>query len=112
VYEAFGVNSKSYYQWKKQAEETDGLQYNYPKSHAEKIDAGKILEPVKNHPDWYLSGFAKEFDVWPQAVHKKFKKLGVTRKKNFHLSGKIRGTAAGVFKQSRRNPGRKPYLCG
>ena len=45
VYEAFGVHSKSYYQWKKQVQETGGFQYNYPKSHA-----GKINE--KNFENW------------------------------------------------------------
>ena len=81
VYEAFGVNSKSYYQWKKQIEDTGGFQYNYPKSHAGKIEEEKLVELVKKHPDWYLSEFAEQFDVWPQAIHKKFKKLGITRKK-------------------------------
>jgi transposase len=47
------VNSKSYYQWEKQAEETGGFQYSYPKSRARKIDEGKLLELIKNHPDWY-----------------------------------------------------------
>ena len=81
VYEAFRVSSRSYYQWKEQIERTGGFEYNYPKTHTGKIDTEKLLELVKTHPDWYLHEFAKQFDVWPQAIHKRFRKLGITRKK-------------------------------
>jgi hypothetical protein len=35
-----------------------------------------------------LNEFAGQFDVWPQAVHKKFKKPGIARKKTFTRSEK------------------------
>ena len=88
VYEAFGVDNKTYHKWKKQIEETGSFQYNYPKSHAGKIDEAKLSELLEAHPDWYLSEFAEKFDVWPQAIHKRFKKMGITRKKKHLLTRK------------------------
>jgi hypothetical protein len=40
------------------------------------------------HPDWYLRESAEKLHVCPQAIHKMFKKLGVTRKKTFAYSEK------------------------
>jgi hypothetical protein len=43
---------------------------------------------LEGHPGWYLRGVAGKFNVCPQAIGKMFKKLGVTRKRNFYLLGK------------------------
>jgi predicted transcriptional regulator len=36
---------------------------------------------AEKHPDWYLREFAAEFGVCLQAIDKRFKAFGVTRKK-------------------------------
>jgi transposase len=84
VNEAFGVDSKRYYSWKKQLEETDSLEYRPPKERRGKINKSELLLMLEEHPDWYLREFAEQFNVCLQAVDNMFKKLGVTRKKK-HL---------------------------
>jgi transposase len=61
------------------------LEYTSPKERNRKIDRKELLHLLEEHPDWYLREFAEKFDVWPQAIHKMFRKLGVTYKKNFHV---------------------------
>ncbi|MDR2096989.1 MAG: helix-turn-helix domain containing protein, partial [Spirochaetaceae bacterium] len=43
VNEAFGVDSKRYYSWKKQLEETGSLEYSAPKERRGKIDKSELL---------------------------------------------------------------------
>jgi hypothetical protein len=43
---------------------------------------------AKKHPDWYLREFATEFGGCLQATGKRFKALGITRKKTFTCSEK------------------------
>jgi transposase len=81
VNEAFGVDSKRYYRWKKQLEETGSLEYKSPKERRGKINKRELARLLEEHPDWYLREFAEKFNVCPQAIDKMFKKLGVTRKK-------------------------------
>ena len=84
VDEAFGVDSKRYYSWKKQLEQTGSLENKLPKERCGKINKSELIRSLEEHPDWYLREFAEKFDVCPQAIHKMFKKLGITRKKK-HL---------------------------
>jgi transposase len=81
MYEAFGVDSKRYYSRKKQLEETGSLEYKPPKERNGKINKKELLRLFEEHPDRYLREFAERFNVYPQAIDKMFKKLGVTRKK-------------------------------
>jgi transposase len=81
VHQAFGVNSRSYYDWKAELEEKGKFENHYPKSHPGKIDLEKLRELAEKHPDWYLREFAAEFGVCLQAIDKRFKVLGITRKK-------------------------------
>jgi transposase len=88
VQEAFGVDSKRYYSWKKQLEQTGSLEYKSPKERRGKINKSELARLLEEHPDWYLMEFAEKLNVCPQAIYKMFKKLGVTRKKNVYLFGK------------------------
>ncbi|MDR0376392.1 MAG: transposase [Spirochaetaceae bacterium] len=88
VYEAFGVTPRSYYTWKAELREKGKFENRYPKTRKGKTDTERLRELVEKHPDWYLREFAEESGVCLQAIHKMFKKLGITRKKNFHLFGK------------------------
>jgi transposase len=86
--EVFGIDSKRYYSWKKQLEETGSLEYRTPKGLRPLINKSELVRLLEEHPDWYLREFAEKFHVCPRAVDKMFKKLGVTRKKNVYLFGK------------------------
>ncbi|MDR1232292.1 MAG: transposase [Spirochaetaceae bacterium] len=81
VNEAFGVDSKRYYCWKKQLEETGSLEKKPPKERSRKINKSELVRLAEEHPDWYLREFAEKFNVCPQAIDKMLKKLGITRKK-------------------------------
>jgi transposase len=85
VNEAFGVDSKRYYSWKKQLEQTGSLEYRSPKERRGKINKSELLRLLEEHPDWYLREFAEKLNVCRQAIQKMFKKLGVTRKKTLLL---------------------------
>jgi transposase len=63
VNEAFGVDSRRYYSWKKQMEETGSLEYRAPKERRGKIDKSELLLALEEHPDWYLREFAEKFNV-------------------------------------------------
>jgi transposase len=89
VYEAFGVRAKNYYAWKKQINENGKFVRKYPTEHEGKINPQKLKELVKEHPDWYLDQYAKVFGVCHQAVQKRFAKMRISRKKNFHLQRKV-----------------------
>ena len=81
VYEAFRIDSKRYYSWKKQLEETGSLEYKTPKERNRKINKAELARLVEEHPDWYLREFAAKLNVCHQSVHKMLKKLGITHKK-------------------------------
>jgi transposase len=88
VYEASGVDSKRYYCWKKQLDETGSVKFHAPKERDRKIDKAELTRLPDEHPDWYLREFAEVFGVWRRSVQKMFVKPGVTRKKTFTYSEK------------------------
>lgn len=47
-----------------------------------KIDPEKLEKLIEKQPDDTLSELAKHFDCWPQSIHKRCVKMGITRKKN------------------------------
>jgi transposase len=79
--EAFGVRPGSYYAWKAELEETGKFENHYPENRKGKIDSEKLKEMAEKHPDWYLREFAAEFGVCLQAIDKRLKAPGITRKK-------------------------------
>jgi transposase len=81
VNEAFGVDSKRYYSWKKPLEETGSLEKKPLKERKGKINKSELVRLAGEHPDWYLREFAEKLNVCPQAVDKMVKKLGIARKK-------------------------------
>jgi transposase len=107
VNEAFGVDSKRYYSWKKQPEETGFLEYRSPKERNGKINKNELARLLEEHPDWYLRAFAEKFNVCPQAIDKMFKKLGVTRKKNCYLFGETGERRGSVCEGDRHNTRRE-----
>jgi transposase len=85
IYEAFGVRPRSYYVWKAEFEKKGKFENRYPKNRPGKTDSKKLRELAEKHPDWYLREFAAELGVCFQAIDKKFKALGITRKKKLLL---------------------------
>jgi transposase len=71
VHEAFGVDSKRYYSWKKQLEQTGSLEYKSPKEREGKIDKNELTRLLQEHPDWYLREFAEKFNVCPHNTLRK-----------------------------------------
>jgi transposase len=112
VDEAFGVDSKRYYSWKKQLEETGSLEYRLLKERNGKINKNELARLLEEHPDWYLREFAEKCNVCLQAIDKMFKKLGVTRKKNVYLFGKTGKRTGGVSEPDRRNTRKETGIGG
>jgi transposase len=52
-----------------------------------KIDSQALIEALERTPDATLKEVAEEFNCWPHAIHRRLKKLGITRKKNHPLCG-------------------------
>jgi transposase len=109
--EAFGVDSKRYYSWKKQLNETGSLENRTHKERNGKTDKRELTRMLEEHPDWYLREFAEKFNVCLQAIDKMFKKPGVTRKKNFYLFGKAGEGTGSVSEPDRRNTRKKARVC-
>jgi transposase len=65
----------------KELEETGKFENHYPENRKGKTDSEKLKEMAEKHPDWYLREFAAEFGVCLQAIDKRFKAPGITRKK-------------------------------
>jgi transposase len=74
VEEVFRVDSKGYYRWKKQLEETGSLESKTPKERDRKINKGELLHLLDEHPDWYLREFAAEGNGCLEVIYKMFKK--------------------------------------
>jgi transposase len=81
VNEAYGVDSRRYYSWKKQPEQTGSLEKRTPQERSGKINKREPARLLEEHPDWYLREFAEKFGVCPQAIHKMFEKMALCVKK-------------------------------
>ena len=83
----FKVSIKTIRKWEKQLREEGNLKTTVPKRSFKKIDPDKLRKYIEEHPDAYLREIAEEFRCCINAVSKALKKLKITRKKNFTLSG-------------------------
>jgi transposase len=81
LYEAFKINSATYYGWLKNKEETGTLKYRTSPGRPPKIDMDILKQAVEERPDAYLRELSELFDCSVVAVHKALKKLGITYKK-------------------------------
>jgi transposase len=50
-----------------------------------KIDSEALIHALERTPDATLKELAQEFKCWPHAIHRRLKKLGITRKKKHPL---------------------------
>jgi transposase len=70
VNETSGIDSKRYYSWKKQLEQTGSLEYKSPQERRGKINKSELACLLEEHPGWYLRAFAERLQVCPQGIHK------------------------------------------
>ncbi len=78
----FGISSGTIAKWldnlSKTGEITDAPRKEYrPK----KIDKQALIVQIDANPDATLAELAEHFNCWPQSIHKRSTKLGITRKK-------------------------------
>lgn len=79
----FKVSTGSICRWM-QNKESRGCVTDKPRKayKAQKIDPIALKAAVAARPDSTLEELSKEFNCWPQSIHKRLVQLGITRKKN------------------------------
>jgi transposase len=85
VCETFSITKQTYYNWIAQKQKTGTLK---PKKHGtrkRKTDPQKLRQYVEEHPDAYLKELAEQFSCKTSSMYNALVKLGLTRKKKFHI---------------------------
>jgi transposase len=79
----FSVSTGSITRWLKNKRET-GLVSDSTRAlrSPKKIDPDLLRDAFEKSPDATLAEIAQQFNCWPQSIHKRCLKLGITRKKN------------------------------
>lgn len=96
--EFFNISRDSVYRWLKIFKEKGDFSSPAPKARKpRKIDPALLIAAFEKRPDATLAEIAEEFDCWPQSIHKRCVKLGITRKKNHVIRRTKRRKKAGVF---------------
>jgi transposase len=81
--ETFKVSTGTITKWIKLEKSTGQLSDLPRKSYkTRKIYTKELLLEIEKTPDATLEELAIRFNCWPQSIHKRCKKLGITRKKN------------------------------
>lgn len=87
--EFFNISRDSAYRWLKKHAEIGSLVDKKRKSYKpKKIDPALLRAAFDKNPDATLEEISTQFNCWPQSIHKRCVKLGITRKKNYALRGK------------------------
>ena len=86
--EVFSISRRSISNWIKNKKER-GVVSDAPRKayKTRKIDPVLLQKAVAENPDATLEEIAQKFDCWPQSIHKRCVKLGLTRKKNQTICG-------------------------
>ena len=93
----FGISLRTLVRWISSSRNGSLSSYNTRESYtARKIDSEQLLKAVKDNPDATLEEYAKLFGCCFQAIDRRLRKLGVTRKKNDALRGEKRGRKASL----------------
>ena len=88
----FGISSGSITKWLKNKRDYGSVSDSPRKPYKpRKIDPERLKAAFDKNPDATLEEIAVQFNCWPQSIHKRCVKLGITRKKNYA----IRGTKGG-----------------
>lgn len=83
----FRVSTSTLQKWKSQLKETGELNPKKRRETWKKIDPNKLKKYLEEHPDAYLKEIAVEFACTDVAVLKAFRRLKISRKKNYSLQG-------------------------
>jgi transposase len=87
--EVFKIGTTTIKEWKKLRAETGSLNTRPHERKNTKIDSDRLVSYINEHPDSYLFEIAEVFNCTAQAVFYALKRLGITRKKNDKLCGKV-----------------------
>lgn len=82
----FGIGQRTLYNWLSSRTKGCNIRSEYKK--VRKIDTNKLLSVIESHNDLTLEELAEKFSCSKVAIWKRCKKLGITRKKNYAISGK------------------------
>jgi len=85
----FEISPTTIMSWRKLRQETGGLSKRPVERMHKKIDPVKLLAYYENNPDSYLNEAAEHFGCSSVAIFKAKKRLGITRKKNKTICGKL-----------------------
>jgi transposase len=81
----FNISRDSLYKWLKKYGETGEVSTAPRKEYkVRKISSQALIELLNSRPDATLAELAEHFNCWPQSIHKRCVKLGITRKKKQH----------------------------
>ena len=93
--EFFNISRDSIYRWLKMEKKSGGISASSHKTRKpRKIDPSLLRAAFDESPDATLEEISTQFNCWPQSIHKRCVKLGITRKKNDSLLGAKRGKKA------------------
>jgi len=83
----FKVGTTTLQVWKSQLKETGTLAPKKRRETWRKIDPEKLKQYNKDHPDAYLEEIAEVFGCSDTAIINAFRRLKISRKKNYNLQG-------------------------
>ena len=83
----FKVGTTTLQKWKSQLKENGNLGLKKRKQTFRKINPDELRKHVENYPDEYLREIATKFNCSAYAISKAFKRLQISRKKNYRFSG-------------------------
>lgn len=87
--ELFNISRDTLRRWLKKSREEGELRDAPRKPYkTRKIDPQRLEKIIEEQPDATLAEIAESFGCWPQSIHKRCIKMGITRKKNNPLSRK------------------------
>ncbi len=84
----FSISRSSIASWLKNIQTTGKISDSPRKAYkVRKIDSELLVAAINKTPDATLEEISKQFNCWPQSIHKRCVKLGITRKKNNIICG-------------------------
>lgn len=88
----FSISRSSIYKWLNNYK-NNGIFADAPRKSYKprKIDPDLLRAAFEKTPDATLEELSIQFNCWPQSIHKRCVKLGITRKKNYAIRGAQRG---------------------
>ena len=83
----FGITRTTIYKWQRLKKKNGNLLDAPPKRSWKKVDPNRLKTFVKNHCDFTLKEYAKQFGTSTVAICRALKRLKITRKKRLIFTG-------------------------